>query len=85
MARFTEVNVELDDKQQDEAKRIFTAIRGTFEEEAMRLAKLMASKQTKEIFGKTEFEVRDRIHALGARLLEATAEERVKKGGRSVS
>jgi hypothetical protein len=85
MGRYQPVDVELDAEQQAESERIFSAIRGAFEEEAQRLAKLMASKQTKDIFGQTEFEVRDRVHALGAHLLEATAAERVKKGGLSGS
>lgn len=54
-------------------------IQGAFQDEARRLAVLMASKPTENIFGETEYEVRDGVHALGARVLEATAEERVKK------
>jgi hypothetical protein len=45
-----------------------------------RMAKLLAGKGDAELFGKTEFELRDRVHALGARALEAVAEERQKKG-----
>jgi hypothetical protein len=33
-----------------------------------------------ELLGKTEFEVRDRVHDLGARVIETALEER-KKGG----
>ena len=80
MARFKAVNVELDGEQKAEAERIFQRIRGSFEEEARNLANLMASKDNAHLLGATEFELRDRVHALGAEVLEATADERVKKG-----
>ena len=80
MARFKPVDVKLSSDQEAEAERIFERIRGAFEEEARRMARLLASKPDSQLFGQTEFEVRDRVHALGAEALEATAEERVKKG-----
>lgn len=63
-----------------EAAVIYERIRGAFDEEARRLAELMASKEAGQIFGETEYQVRDRVHALGAEVLALTAEERVKKG-----
>ena len=70
----------LNAEQQAEAAVIYERIRGAFDEEARRLAELMASKETRHIFGETEYQIRDRVHALGAEVLTATAEERVKKG-----
>jgi hypothetical protein len=67
-------------EQQAEADLIYERIRGAFDQEARRLAELMASKETRQIFGETEYQIRDRVHALGAEVLAATAEERVKKG-----
>ena len=72
-------------EQQSEADLIYARIRGAFDQEARRLAELMASKETRDIFGETEYQIRDRVHALGAEVLTATAEERVKKGGLSRS
>lgn len=72
-------------EQQSEADLIYERIRGAFDQEARRLAELMASKATRDIFGETEYQIRDRVHALGAEVLAATAEERVKKGGLSRS
>lgn len=80
MARFKAVQVELDAEQQAESERIYQRIRGAFDDEARRMAQLMASKDDRHIFGETEFELRDRVHALGAEVLEATAAERSKKG-----
>jgi hypothetical protein len=80
MARFKPVTAELSAQQQAEAERIYQRIRGAFDDEARRLAQLMASKEDRRLFGQTEFELRDRVHALGAEVLEATAAERAKKG-----
>lgn len=85
MARTTFSQPVLNAEQQAEADLIFEQIRRPFEEEARLLAVLMASKQTRQIFGETEYQVRDRVHALGAQVLEATAQVRVKKGGLSGS
>ncbi len=51
-----------------------------FEAERRRMAKALASKKDSELFGANEYEVRDRVHALGARALEVAANERQKKG-----
>jgi hypothetical protein len=72
-------------EQQAEAELIYERIRGAFDEEARRLAVLMASKETRDLFGEGEYQIRDRVHALGAQVLEAAAQERVKKGGLSGS
>lgn len=72
-------------EQRAEADLIYERIRGAFDQEARRLAELMASKETRDIFGETEYQIRDRVHALGAEVLTATAEERVKKRGLSRS
>ena len=49
-------------------------------EELKTMARLMASKPNDQLFGQTEFELRDRVHELGARVLETAADERQKKG-----
>jgi hypothetical protein len=54
--------------------------RGPFDEELKSMARLMASKANHQLFGQTEFELRDRVHELGAKALEVAADERQKKG-----
>src|SRR5256885_9831536 len=76
MARRKYAEPALSAEQQGEAELIYQRIRGAFDEEARRLAQLMASKETRQLFGETEYQVRDRVHALGAEVLEAAAEER---------
>jgi len=73
---------ELNPEQEGEARKIYERLRGVFDEERMRIARLMASKGDHELFGETEYEVRDRVHRLGAEVLQATADERHKKGVR---
>lgn len=70
----------LNDEQQAEARRIHERLRPLYDEELVRMACILASKGDRELFGKTEYELRDRVHRLGAKTLEAAADERQKKG-----
>jgi hypothetical protein len=72
--------VELNEEQEAESQRIYERLRGAFDEELKTMARFMASKGNHELFGQTEFELRDRVHELGARVLETAADERQKKG-----
>ena len=51
-------------------------------EDTMRSAlhKLLASKKPRELLGKTEYELRDLVHELGAKATEVGIESTVKKG-----
>jgi hypothetical protein len=69
--------------QQAEAQRLFDLLRGPFLDEARRLAELLASKPDAQLLGKTEFEVRDAVHKLGATALQTALEGR-KKGATRV-
>jgi hypothetical protein len=74
------VDPELTVEQEAEAQRLAALILEKAQEEALRLARLLVSKPDAELLGATEFEVRDRVHALGAFAVE-TAVNRRKKGG----
>jgi hypothetical protein len=69
----------LSPEQEAEAQRLFELLQRLFLEEARRLARLLAAKPDSQMLGKTEFEVRDAVHRLGAKALEAALDER-KKG-----
>lgn len=73
-------DVELNEEQEAEAQRIYERLRGAFDEELKTMARFMAGKPTDQLFGETEFQLRDRVHELGAQVLETAAEERQKKG-----
>lgn len=63
-----------------EEQVLFERLGPLFEEERLRLAKSLASKKDEELFGRNEYELRDRVHELGAKALEIAANERQKKG-----
>ncbi len=67
--------LELDDKE----LRIYELLGECFEQERKRVAKLLAGTDDSNLLGQTEFDLRDRVHALGAKALEAVANERQKK------
>ena len=67
-------------EQEAEAQRIAEIIGRKVQEETLRIARLLVSKSDREFFGETEFDVRQRVHAIGAQALETALQER-KKGG----
>lgn len=72
--------LELTPEQEAEAKRIEEILLGALSGDVREMARLMASKKNHELFGQTEFEVRDVVHRMGAKALETAAAERSKKG-----
>lgn len=68
-------------EQEQEAQRIYERLEAVFNQERMRMARVLASKDDSQLFGETEYQLRDIVHQLGAKALETTADERVKKGG----
>jgi hypothetical protein len=67
-------------RQQAEADRLTELLMKAASEEIRGIAELLASKPDNQLLGKTEFEVRDRVHKIGAKAIETTLNER-KKGG----
>ena len=62
------------------AERIYHSLRQATDADLRGLAELLASKPDRQLLGRTEFEVRDRVHKIGAKALETALHER-KKGG----
>ena len=75
--------LDLTPEQRDEADRIKHRLLAVVEDEIQGIAELLASKPDRQILGETEFQVRDRVHKIGARAIEAALDER-KKGGTKV-
>jgi hypothetical protein len=67
-------------EQQVEADRIREALLEAGAEDLRELAELLASKDDTNTFGATEFAVRDIVHRIGAKAVEAALSGR-KKGG----
>lgn len=64
----------------DEQQRVYDLLLEACDSDLRRMAILLADKDDSNLFGQTEFDLRDRVHALGAKALEAVADERQKKG-----
>jgi predicted GNAT family N-acyltransferase len=76
--------MDLTPDQEAEALRIFRRLKETADADLMALARLLAGKSDGEVFGRTELEVRERMHGIGAKALESALEGR-KKGGTSAA
>ena len=63
-----------------EAQRLMEITEQAHAEERWRMCCLMASKKDSQLFGQTEFELRDIVHRVGAVTLQAAAHQRRKKG-----
>ena len=70
---------QLSAEQEEQAEQIYQSLREKADEELRRMAWLMASKEDGELFGETEFQLRDMVQRIGAAALDTTAELR-KKG-----
>jgi len=57
-------------EQQAEAQRITETLMEAAREEVRAIAELLASKPDDQPLGKTEYEVRDRAHRIGAKAIE---------------
>ena len=73
------MDTDLTPDQEAEARRIYDALKHSADAELLALARLLASKADGEIFGATEFQVRDAVHHLGAKAIETALDGR-KKG-----
>jgi hypothetical protein len=67
-------------QQEAEAQRVEEAVMEACQSDIRAMVRLMASKPDRELLGKTEFELRDICHRIGAKVIETTLQER-KKGG----
>lgn len=74
------IDILLTPEQEAEAQRLAAIIGKKAQEEALYMARLLASKPDHQLLGATEFEMRDRAHKLAASAIETALNER-KKGG----
>ena len=80
--RQSAVMMELTQEQEELAQRIYERLQSRMNTELLAMARLMASKADHEIFGKGEFELREKLNQVGATIVAETANERSKKGVR---
>ena len=53
-----------------QAQELLSRLRSRTDDELLALARLLVSKADRDIFGDTEFQVRDIVHRIGAKALE---------------
>ena len=68
-------------EQEAEAQRIEDNLKAPVTVEIRRIARLLASKQNRHLFGETEFQVRDAVHRIAARGVDRYTT----KGSRSIT
>ncbi len=67
-------------EQAELAEKIYQSLKQAADADLRGLAELLATKPDRQLLGQTEFDVRDRVHAIGAKAFETALDER-KKGG----
>lgn len=73
---------ELDVEQEEEAKRIEDVLMAAARVDVRKMARLLASRKNSELLGETEFRLRDIVHHIGAKGIDAALSERKKRGTR---
>jgi len=68
--------VTLSPEQEQQAQALATRIHEAVDGDILELARLLVSKPEHEVFGQTEFEVRDIVHQLGATALQTHLAEK---------
>jgi hypothetical protein len=72
--------IELTAEQEAEAEKIEEMLNARGRDMNRHMARLLASKPNRELFGETEFQVRAAVHRLGAIGVETALAERKKRG-----
>ncbi len=67
---------QLTQAEETEAQQLVQRIHQAVDSEITELAKLLLSKPTKELFGQTEFQVRDLVLRIGAKVYEEHLREK---------
>jgi hypothetical protein len=73
----------LPEDQARRAQQLFDSLTAAAEHDLRTIAELLATQPDDQLFGATEFQLRDLIHRLGAKALQTAAQQR-KKGGTQV-
>jgi hypothetical protein len=77
-AVMTDLN--LTPEQEADAQRLAEVFYQKSKDDLLQMARLMVSKKDQELLGATEFEIRERVHKIGAFAIETAVNQR-KKGG----
>jgi len=73
-------DLDLTPEQEAEAAQIYEQAMAQARAEFREASRLMASKKNSELFGETEFALRDAVHRIAGRAVDAALQERKKRG-----
>ena len=68
-----------------ELQRVHDVVLGAMDQEAWKIAELMVAKRDDQLFGETEFTLRDKVLRAGAKALEATVNDRKKRATKAAA
>jgi hypothetical protein len=70
----------LPEDQARRAEQLYESLKAATEHDLKAIAELLATRPDDQLFGQTEFDLRQLVHRLGAEALQTAAQQR-KKGG----
>lgn len=70
----------LPEDQAQRAEQLFESLTAAAEHDFRTIAELLATRPDNELFGPTEFTLRDLVHHLGAKALQTAVNQRKKRG-----
>ena len=68
-----------------EVQRVHDLVLKAMNQEIWRLARFMVTRRDDQLLGQTEFALRDRVLRMGSQALEATVNDRKKRGAKAVA
>jgi hypothetical protein len=71
---------DLTPEQEAHAQELARTVLKTLEDDILKMTRLLASKPDHQVLGSTEFQIRDLVHQIGAKTIQAELDARQKKG-----
>ena len=71
---------DLTPEQEAHAQELAGTVLKTLEDDILKMTRLLASKPDHQVLGSTEFQIRDLVHRIGAKTIQAELDARQKKG-----
>ena len=69
----------------EEVQRVHDVMLKAMEQEIWRMAEFMVTRRDDQLLGQTEFTLREKVLRMGAQALEATVDDRKKRGTRAAA
>ena len=70
---------DLTPEQESHAQELAKTLLNALERDILQMTRLLASKPDNQVLGQTEFQIRDLVHQIGAKTIQAELDTRQKK------